>query len=152
MWSNDSPPANRRYFVVRNKDVQDPFRNIYFVKDTVSPWVLVFCGLMQCCSVYTLYLNMNTNYGICRFFYPSKYNRFVSAVCFIFSACVLSFLCINFAQLSLRKVFFIINCSRQFFICIVWQNSFCIQLRQQTSPLFIINVHMFAFLTVRFLL
>ena len=65
MWSNDSPPANRRHFIERNKDVQDPFRNIYFVKDTVSPWVLVFfCGLLQCCSVYTLYLNMNTNYGI----------------------------------------------------------------------------------------
>ena len=42
MWSNDSPPANRRHFIERNKDVQDPFRNIYFVKDTVSPWVLVF--------------------------------------------------------------------------------------------------------------
>ena len=39
MWSNDSPPANRHQ---RNKDVQDPYRNIYFVKDTVSPWVLVF--------------------------------------------------------------------------------------------------------------
>ena len=42
MWSNDSPPTNPRNFVKRKRDAQDYFKNIYFVKDTVSPWVIVF--------------------------------------------------------------------------------------------------------------
>ena len=42
MWSNDSPPANRRNFVEKKRDDQDPFKNVYFVKDPVSPWVIIF--------------------------------------------------------------------------------------------------------------
>ena len=56
MWSNDSPPANRRNFVQRNEDGQDPFKYIYFVKDTISPWLLVFLwSFLMLLGLYALF-------------------------------------------------------------------------------------------------
>ena len=81
MWSNDSPPANRRNFGQRNRDGQDPFKYIYFVKDTVSPWLLVFLwSFLMLLGLYALFeheyklWNINVNNKTVDFSIPQNTN------------------------------------------------------------------------------
>ncbi len=82
MWSHDSPPANRRNCVRRNRDGEDPFKYIYFVKDTISPWLLVFLwSFLMLLGLYVLFeheyklwKNINVNNKTVDFSIPQNTN------------------------------------------------------------------------------